>query len=184
MDQMGKEKEKSQKDQRRTLKSETILTSNKSRNPRELFKNHQKKMMLTKMDLSLSEKNLESKQIIEIENTVSKIIEENTVVVIETIKIEETIEEDTTTMIIIIGKIEFIRKMIKTIIIIKVIEAIIEEIVIEIIMTVMITKIPEETEIIIEEIIKIDVTMTEMQRETILRRNRNDFLYEVIFKKK
>lgn len=89
MDQMGKEKEKSQKDQRRTLKSETILTSNKSRNPRELFKNHQKKMMLTKMDLSLSEKNLESKQIIEIENTVSKIIEENTVV-IETIKIEET----------------------------------------------------------------------------------------------
>ena len=145
--------------------------------------------MLMKMVLNLLEKNLESKQIIEeeIENTVSKIIEENTVVtVIETIKIEETIEEDTTikkvvmTMIIKIGKIEFIKKMIKTIIIIKVIEdkieAIIEtiietiiedRIVIEIIMTVMITKIPGETEIIIEEIIKIDDTKTEKKRETI-----------------
>jgi len=145
--------------------------------------------MLMKMVLNLLEKSLVSKQIIEeeIENTVSKIIEENTVVtVIETIKIEETIEEDTTikkvvmTMIIKIGKIEFIKKMIKTIIIIKVIEdkieAIIEtiietiiedRIVIEIIMTVMITKIPGETEIIIEEIIKIDDTKTEKKRETI-----------------
>lgn len=145
--------------------------------------------MLMKMVLNLLEKSLVSKQIIEeeIENTVSKIIEENTVVtVIETIKIEETIEEETTikkvvmTMIIKIGKIEFIKKMIKTIIIIKVIEdkieAIIEtiietiiedRIVIEIIMTVMITKIPGETEIIIEEIIKIDDTKTEKKRETI-----------------
>lgn len=108
------------------------------------------------------EKNLVSKQIIEIENTVSKIIEENTEV-IETIKIEETIEEDTTMMIIgKIEEIEFIKKMIKTIIIIKVIEAIIEDrIEIEIIMTVMITKIPGETEIIIEEIIKIDDMKTE-----------------------
>jgi len=82
---------------------------NKSRNPRELFK-HLKKMTLMKMDLSLLGKNLESKQIIEeeIENTVSKIIEETEVTVIETIKIEETIEEDTTMMIkmIKIGKIE------------------------------------------------------------------------------
>lgn len=201
MDQMESKKEKSQKDLRKTSKSETILTLNKSRNPRELFKNHLKKTMLMKMVLSLLGKNLVSKQIIEeIENTVSKIIEENTVVtVIETIKIEETIEEDTTikkvvmTMIIKIGEIEFIIKMIKTIIIIKVIEdkieAIIEtiiedRIVIEIIMTVMITKIPGETEIIIEEIIKIDDTKTEKIRETILRRKRNDFLYEVIFKKK
>lgn len=206
MDQMEREKVKSQKDLRKTSKSETILTLNKSRNPRELFKKHLRKMMLMKMVLNLLEKSLVSKQIIEeeIENTVSKIIEENTVVtVIETIKIEETIEEDTTikkvvmTMIIKIGKIEFIKKMIKTIIIIKVIEdkieAIIEtiietiiedRIVIEIIMTVMITKIPGETEIIIEEIIKIDDTKTEKKRETILRRKRNDFLYEVIFKKK
>ena len=189
MDQMEREKEKSQKDLRKTSKSETILTLNKSRNPRELFKKHLRKMMLMKMVLNLLEKSLVSKQIIEeeIENTVSKIIEENTVVtVIETIKIEETIEEDTTikkvvmTMIIKIGKIEFIKKMIKTIIIIKVIEdkieAIIEtiietiiedRIVIEIIMTVMITKIPGETEIIIEEIIKIDDTKTEKKRETI-----------------
>ena len=189
MDQMEREKVKSQKDLRKTSKSETILTLNKSRNPRELFKKHLRKMMLMKMVLNLLEKSLVSKQIIEeeIENTVSKIIEENTVVtVIETIKIEETIEEDTTikkvvmTMIIKIGKIEFIKKMIKTIIIIKVIEdkieAIIEtiietiiedRIVIEIIMTVMITKIPGETEIIIEEIIKIDDTKTEKKRETI-----------------